>query len=243
VANFRDLQRPNTRQPVGPSFHSFSPASHPIPPTCRSPFDSLIQPLLLLLHTINHFRRSRWVIFVNLGGNMRWLIASLSLVLCQAWAPSNSFLSSSRQASTKLFQSRTDYNVVFRPSTDSDSFDSLKIGSARVHRYSDPSSGIDDTEYIMWYHARDAALNSPDKSLPLVVHRPIDAVGGNCPFLPFVYVRYDSPIYLELARAYLCEFMSGNHSLLFIRYLVIYSISLDRLLLLNQSLSIPFIFD
>ena len=37
-----------------------------------------------------------------------------------------------------------------------------------MHRYSDPSSGIDDSEYIMWYHARDETLNSPDNSLPLL---------------------------------------------------------------------------
>lgn len=107
---------------------------------------------------------------------MKWLSASLSLALCQAWAPSkisSSYLPSSRQTSTSshtthLYQSSSDYNVVFRPSSDNDSFDSLKIGTARVHRYSDPSNSIDDSEYIMWYHARDATLNSPDKSLPLL---------------------------------------------------------------------------
>jgi len=55
--------------------------------------------------------------------------------------------------------------VVFRPSTNEDSFDSYKLGTARVHRYSDPDL-TDDSEYIMWYHARDPSLNGADKSLP-----------------------------------------------------------------------------
>ncbi|KAL7532882.1 hypothetical protein ACHAXR_004912 [Thalassiosira sp. AJA248-18] len=97
---------------------------------------------------------------------MKWLNLSLSLALCQAWAPSKSFLPSPRRTSTQIHQSKNDYNVVFRPSTNEDSFDSLKLGQARVHRYSDPNSGIDDTEYIMWYHARDPSLNNADNSLP-----------------------------------------------------------------------------
>ena len=109
---------------------------------------------------------------------MKFLIAHLSLAVCQAWVPSitSSFLPSPKRPrqiilsrSTHLHQSSgADYNIVFRPSTDTDSFDSLKIGTARVHRYSDPNSGIDDSEYIMWYHARDVSLNSPDNSLPLL---------------------------------------------------------------------------
>lgn len=71
-----------------------------------------------------------------------------------------------RQKNTILYQTKHDYNVVFRPSTDEDSFDSFKLGTARVHRYSDPDSGMDDSEYIMWYHARDPSLNSADNSLP-----------------------------------------------------------------------------
>jgi hypothetical protein len=49
--------------------------------------------------------------------------------------------------------------VVFRPSPDPDAFDSRKIGSARVHRYSEPGS---DAAYVMWYHGRDATLDDGD---------------------------------------------------------------------------------
>eukprot|EP00581_Thalassiosira_minuscula_P010726 CAMPEP_0183727494 /NCGR_PEP_ID=MMETSP0737-20130205/25737_1 /TAXON_ID=385413 /ORGANISM="Thalassiosira miniscula, Strain CCMP1093" /LENGTH=451 /DNA_ID=CAMNT_0025959145 /DNA_START=121 /DNA_END=1476 /DNA_ORIENTATION=+ len=96
---------------------------------------------------------------------MKWLSFSLSLALCEAWAPSKSFLSSPRQRNTRVYQDKSDYNVVFRPSTNEDSFDSLKLGTARVHRYSDPDSGLDDSEYIMWYHGRDPKLGE-DNSLP-----------------------------------------------------------------------------
>mmetsp|Transcript_2711 Transcript_2711/g.4185 ORF Transcript_2711/g.4185 Transcript_2711/m.4185 type:complete len:457 (+) Transcript_2711:2-1372(+) len=96
---------------------------------------------------------------------MKWLAISLSLVLCEAWAPSKSFLPSFRRTASRLSESKNDYNVVFRPSSNDDSFDSLKLGTARVHRYSDPDSGMDDTEYIMWYHGRDSTLTA-DNSLP-----------------------------------------------------------------------------
>lgn len=96
---------------------------------------------------------------------MKWLAISLSLTQCRAWAPSKSFLPSQRQTNTVLRESKNDYNIVFRPSSNEDSFDSWKLGGARVHRYSDPDSGLDDSEYIMWYHGRDTTL-STDNSLP-----------------------------------------------------------------------------
>jgi len=65
-----------------------------------------------------------------------------------------------------LQQTKNDYNVVFRPSTNDEAFDSLKLGTARVHRYSDPSNPADDSEYIMWYHARDESINKAEESLP-----------------------------------------------------------------------------
>jgi len=102
---------------------------------------------------------------------MKWLTISLSLALCQAWAPSKSFLSTPRQTNTHLHQSKNDYNVVFRPSIEEDSFDSLKVGTARVHRYSDPDSGMDDSEYIMWYHGRDPTLGADDNLPPLSTGR------------------------------------------------------------------------
>ena len=104
---------------------------------------------------------------------MKWLGISTSVVvslapLCHGWS-SLSFINQKQRSihiSTAL-KSNNDYNVVFRPSADPDSFDSFKIGTARVHRYSDPSSmSSDDTEYIMWYHARDTSLNNADNSLP-----------------------------------------------------------------------------
>ena len=52
-------------------------------------------------------------------------------------------------------------NVVFRPSADPNAFDSYKIGSARVHRYTEPGS---DAAYVMWYHGRDAILDSSTSS-------------------------------------------------------------------------------
>ena len=90
--------------------------------------------------------------------------------LCNGWS-SLAFLGYQSRRSTQIIststtlKSKNDYNVVFRPSSDPDSFDSFKIGTARVHRYSDPNSMTDDTEYIMWYHARDSGFDS-DNSLP-----------------------------------------------------------------------------
>ena len=74
-------------------------------------------------------------------------MASLSLVIsCHAFSPTTINV---RSQSTKLQQTKNDYNVVFRPSTNDEAFDSLKLGTARVHRYSDPSNPADDSEYIV----------------------------------------------------------------------------------------------
>lgn len=102
---------------------------------------------------------------------MKWLSVVPFLALCQAWAPSKFSLPFPRQLKTHLCQSKNDYNVVFRPSPDADSFDSLKLGTSRVHRYSDPDSGIDDTEYCMWYHARDPKLDADNLLPPLSTGR------------------------------------------------------------------------
>ena len=78
---------------------------------------------------------------------MRYLAASLSLVIsCHAFSPTTNYV---RSKSTILQQTKNDYNVVFRPSTNDEAFDSLKLGTARVHRYSDPSNPADDSEYIV----------------------------------------------------------------------------------------------
>ena len=105
---------------------------------------------------------------------MKWPSSSLSIALslsaCQAWAPSKSFhrsLTATQTSTTTTLHNRNDYNVVFRPSENPDSFDSVKIGTARVHRYADPDSAtLDNTEYIMWYHARDSVIDNADNSLP-----------------------------------------------------------------------------
>lgn len=45
--------------------------------------------------------------------------------------------------------SLNDFNVVLRPSDDDEAFDSLKIGSAKVHRYSLDTDPDCETEYVM----------------------------------------------------------------------------------------------
>lgn len=59
------------------------------------------------------------------------------------------------------------FNVVLSPSEPSneDAFDNFKVGNCRVHRYARDSDSV-ETEYVMWYHGRNAALNDPSKRLP-----------------------------------------------------------------------------
>jgi hypothetical protein len=62
-------------------------------------------------------------------------------------------------------ESANDYNVVLKPSEDPAAFDSFKIGSARVHRYSRDTGDADadsQTEYVMWYHGRSQEMESGD---------------------------------------------------------------------------------
>jgi hypothetical protein len=60
-------------------------------------------------------------------------------------------------------ESANDYNVVLKPSEDPAAFDSFKIGSARVHRYSrDDIDADSQTEYVMWYHGRSQEMESGD---------------------------------------------------------------------------------
>lgn len=56
-------------------------------------------------------------------------------------------------------------NIVLEPSEDATAFDSLKVGSAKVHRYSLDTDPDSKTEYVMWYHGRSEELDA-DKSLP-----------------------------------------------------------------------------
>ena len=76
-------------------------------------------------------------------------------------------VSRSSRWSTKLHAVAGDQNVVLAPSEEASSFDSLKVGTACVHRYSreeDPEGG---TEYVMWYHGRSKELDAEfDNKLP-----------------------------------------------------------------------------
>jgi len=83
----------------------------------------------------------------------------------RAWLPSLPSRTRTGPSPSALFSGdNCNNNVVFRPSESSDAFDSFKVGTARVHRYSDPDSA-DPSEYVMWYHGRDANFD-PDRSLP-----------------------------------------------------------------------------
>lgn len=65
-----------------------------------------------------------------------------------------------RPSSTRLHFS----NVVLRPSEDPKAFDSGKIGSPRVHRYT-RDNDASDAEYVMWYHGRSQEFPD-DPNLP-----------------------------------------------------------------------------
>ncbi|KAL3797379.1 hypothetical protein HJC23_010505 [Cyclotella cryptica] len=102
---------------------------------------------------------------------MKWLCTSFILLtnptFCQGWSSVSSLRLKPPTLHTRsALKSKNDHNVVLRPSANPTSFDSFKIGTARVHRYSDPDTTADDSEYIMWYHARDTSLNHADNSLP-----------------------------------------------------------------------------
>jgi len=94
-----------------------------------------------------------------------------------AWAPSSSRssstfpLSSSSSSSTVLSQSvdQIGSNVVLAPSEDTAAFDSLKIGSPKVHRYS--RENTEGSEYVMWYHGRNSDLDAKGDAPPLSTGR------------------------------------------------------------------------
>lgn len=79
------------------------------------------------------------------------------------------------------------YNVVLEPSYDDPiAFDSYKIGSAKVHRYSrDKMDSITntiidaDTEYVMWYHGRSNELQQQSDLPPLSTGRIGRAISRN----------------------------------------------------------------
>lgn len=61
--------------------------------------------------------------------------------------------------STSNDRKSSDFNVVFRPSSKPDAFDSFKVGSPCIHRYNSNSGNSngeteEEVEYWMWYHGR-----------------------------------------------------------------------------------------
>ncbi|GAX24813.1 hypothetical protein FisN_18Lh104 [Fistulifera solaris] len=64
-----------------------------------------------------------------------------------AWLPT--FFRSSPSSTTAL----SVQNIILSPSEDPTTFDSYKIGNARVHRYARDATDS-DAEYVMWYHGR-----------------------------------------------------------------------------------------
>lgn len=98
---------------------------------------------------------------------------SLYLLLCnlacsEAW--SSAWKSKPSTFSTALASTASsDFNVVLRPSSDPDAFDSHKIGAARVHRYIRDSE--DGSEYVMWYHGRSLDFDDENKLPPLTTGR------------------------------------------------------------------------
>ena len=58
-------------------------------------------------------------------------------------------------------------NVVLQPSEDESAFDSFKVGSARIHRYSRDDEDDSGTEYVMWYHGRSKVMeNDKESNIP-----------------------------------------------------------------------------
>jgi len=111
---------------------------------------------------------------------MRYGTAALALVLLgtpgvSAWSPANGINRKSKHTFHHLTSTSNDNlasigpNVVLAPSTDPASFDSLKIGCPRVHRYG--REGSEGSEYIMWYHGRNEELNSSGDAPPLSTGR------------------------------------------------------------------------
>lgn len=74
----------------------------------------------------------------------------LGISCSNAWVTTDSFV---RRSAALHSTASSTQNVVLRPSTNPDSFDSFKIGNARVHRYGGETES-DRTEYVMWYHGR-----------------------------------------------------------------------------------------
>ena len=115
---------------------------------------------------INNEKTNKTAAIMKLSFNIALLSTLLVGYDTEAFAPA----SHGRLSSTSLFSAvATNNNVVLRPSVDApDAFDSLKVGTARVHRYQrdgTEGTGSDSAEYVMWYHGRSQDLDA-DKTLP-----------------------------------------------------------------------------
>lgn len=109
----------------------------------------------------------------SITGTLAWGSSSLSTLSQTRTTTSTLFMSSSTSTSNTNGGSNKinrNSNIVLRPSTDNpNAFDSLKIGSPRVHRYTrDASVPTSEAEYVMWYHGRsqtfDDEFNNSDGS-------------------------------------------------------------------------------
>ena len=109
---------------------------------------------------------------------MFWLSVATLLLLTpevSSWMPPlnraitatklHSFSSSQDGSSSSSSKAKNDFNVVFRPSSIPEAFDSYKIGSPRVHRYAREGEGLGGSEYVMWYHARSMTANPSNQNL------------------------------------------------------------------------------
>jgi len=85
------------------------------------------------------------------------LLSLINAFTAEAWAPKS--IAQTRQSSfasqtLTFLSSSADNNIVLSPSDDPDAFDNLKVGSAKIHRYSLDTDPDSNTEYVMWYHGR-----------------------------------------------------------------------------------------
>ena len=82
-----------------------------------------------------------------------------------------STIRTTQSKTTICFAEAINNNIVLRPSEDTNAFDSLKIGGARVHRYRRESDPESETEYIMWYHGRSREQDADNILPPLSTGR------------------------------------------------------------------------
>ena len=99
------------------------------------------------------------------------LVFTLLLTSTQAWVPLIGRSIFQKQLSSTSVEAANNNNIVLEPSEDPAAFDSLKIGNARVHRYSREEDPDSETEYVMWYHGRPKDMEGAEKLPPLSTGR------------------------------------------------------------------------